>query len=48
MFIIKNMIIIEVNIQKSKVVIPFLVVSGVSMVMRAILSSFLAMEIARG
>jgi len=48
MFIINNMIIIEMNIQKSKVVIPFLFVSGVSMAMRAYLSSFLAMEIATG
>jgi len=48
MFIINNMIIIKMNFQKSKVVIPFLVVSGISIVMRAVLSSFLAMEMATG
>lgn len=47
-FIIKNMIIIEMNIRMSRVVIPFLFVSGVSMAMRACLGSFPAMGTAKG
>jgi len=48
MSIIKNMIIIKMNIRISRVVIPFFVAFGVSMAMRAYLSSFLAMEIVMG
>lgn len=48
MFIIKNMIITEMNIQMSRGAIPFLIISGVSMVMRACLNSFPTMDTAMG
>ena len=47
-FIINNMIIIKMNIWRSKMVIPFLAVTDISMEMRASLSSPPAMETGMG